>query len=148
MYEDLIIEGITRLDIQNKILEQDNKCYWLGVQFSSNVHHPFYPIVNIMHKEKDVQYDNIVISTRFAAYARNNCEFIHFHHIVVDVLESMLDGGQRPPYVDSIIVDRRNRKNTADNQAEAGPSIAHMMGDVTHLNPKLSKYVNSIKPAH
>jgi len=145
-----IVDGLSKLDIRNKLLEQDNRCYWIGIPFGSDwgIGHPFRPMVDIIDLsivDGKIKYDNFVIGCSFACRARNGLDFMHFHHVIADVLQVLLDANIRPKYVDSILI---NRKKIEENiNTPAGPNIRDVMGEVAHLNPKLAKYMANVAAA-
>ena len=63
-------------DLERKFNEQGGRCFWLGVPINPNwvyrPHFVFAPSVDRLDNEKDYEYDNIVISTRFANVGRRN----------------------------------------------------------------------------
>jgi hypothetical protein len=71
---------------------QDGKCYWFGVSLDLtllyNDHpdwrpkHPLAPSIDKIDPDGDYTKDNIVITTRFANFGRNVCEFDRFKEIV------------------------------------------------------------------
>lgn len=72
--------------------EQEGKCYWFGVTLDLdllyNSHpdwrpkHPLAPSIDKIDPDGDYTKDNIVITTRFANFGRNVCEFDRFREIV------------------------------------------------------------------
>jgi hypothetical protein len=72
--------------------KQDGKCYWFGVDLDLELlykshpdwmpKHPMCPSIDKIDVNGDYTKDNIVITTRFANFGRNVCEFDRFHDIV------------------------------------------------------------------
>lgn len=72
--------------------QQDGKCYWFGVTLDLDLlyknhpdwrpKHPLAPSIDKIDPDGDYTKDNIVITTRFANFGRNVCEFDRFGEIV------------------------------------------------------------------
>lgn len=77
---------------------QGGKCYWFGVDLDLKLlykdhpdwmpKHPLAPSVDKIDPNGDYSKDNIVITTRFANFGRNVCEFNRFGEIVKTLKES------------------------------------------------------------
>jgi hypothetical protein len=71
---------------------QDGKCYWFGVPLDITLlykdhpdwmpKHPMAPSIDKIDVSGDYTKDNIVITTRFANFGRNVCDFDSFKEIV------------------------------------------------------------------
>jgi hypothetical protein len=72
--------------------QQDGKCYWFGVTLDLDLlyknhpdwrpKHPLAPSIDKIDPDGDYTKDNIVITTRFANFGRNVCEYDRFGEIV------------------------------------------------------------------
>ena len=73
-------------DLEKKFIEQDYKCFWLGVPLNPEwifkTHYPMAISVDRLENSKDYTYDNIVICCRFANLARGRCEAGEFAKII------------------------------------------------------------------
>jgi hypothetical protein len=82
---------VTPEDIKEIWYKQDGKCYWFGVDLDLgllyNDHsdwmpkHPLAPSIDKINIDGDYSKDNIVITTRFANFGRNVCDFDRFGEI-------------------------------------------------------------------
>lgn len=80
--------------------DQDGKCYWFGVPLDITLlykdhpdwrpKHPLAPSIDKIDPDGDYSKENIVITTRFANFGRNVCEFERFREIV-KILQNPLD---------------------------------------------------------
>ena len=71
---------------------QEGKCYWFGVPLDITLlyrdhpdwmpKHPMAPSIDKIDVNGDYTKDNIVITTRFANFGRNVCDFDSFKEIV------------------------------------------------------------------
>jgi hypothetical protein len=71
---------------------QGGKCYWFGVELDIDLlykdhpdwrpKHPLAPSVDKIDPDGDYSKENIVITTRFANFGRNVCDFERFGEIV------------------------------------------------------------------
>ena len=71
---------------------QDGKCYWFGVDLDLDLlyknhadwmpKHPLAPSIDKIDVNGDYSKDNIVITSRFANFGRNVCDFDRFKDIV------------------------------------------------------------------
>lgn len=72
--------------------QQDGKCYWFGVDLDMDLlyrdhpdwmpKHPLAPSIDKINPNGDYEKDNIVITSRFANFGRNVCDFDRFAEIV------------------------------------------------------------------
>lgn len=138
---------ISNLNFKNKLLEQDNKCYWLGIPFQESWKegHPFSPTIDIINENRGMEYDNFVICCSFIHRARDGFDFTHFHHVIVDILQVLLDGEHRPRYIDSIMMVRKQQQDRIIPENNQKETIRSVMGEIAHLNPKLAKYANAVQ---
>jgi hypothetical protein len=75
--------------------KQFGKCYWFGVQLDLDLlykshpewmpKHPMCPSIDKIDVNGDYTKENIVITTRFANFGRNVCDFDKFHNIVKEL---------------------------------------------------------------
>jgi hypothetical protein len=82
-------------DIWNK---QNGKCYWFGVDLDLGLlykshpdwmpKHPMCPSIDKIDVNGDYTKENIVITTRFANFGRNVCEFEKFGDIIKTLTDS------------------------------------------------------------
>jgi len=82
---------VTPEDIKEIWERQGGKCYWFGVDLDLDLlyndhsdwmpKHPLAPSVDKIDVNGDYAKDNIVITTRFANFGRNVCDFERFGEI-------------------------------------------------------------------
>lgn len=83
---------VTPEDIKEIWDKQGGKCYWFGVDLDLDLlyndhvdwmpKHPLAPSIDKIKPDGDYSKDNIVITTRFANFGRNVCDFDRFGEIV------------------------------------------------------------------
>jgi hypothetical protein len=83
---------VTPEDIKEIWERQGGKCYWFGVDLDLDLlyndhsdwmpKHPLAPSIDKIIVDGDYSRDNIVITTRFANFGRNVCDFERFSEIV------------------------------------------------------------------
>jgi hypothetical protein len=83
---------VTPEEIEEIWLNQGGKCYWFGVELDLELlykdhpdwmpKHPLAPSIDKIKIDGDYSSDNIVITTRFANFGRNVCDFDRFSDIV------------------------------------------------------------------
>ena len=83
---------VTPEDLKEIWEKQDGRCYWFGVQLDLGLlykdhpdwmpKHPLAPSIDKIDVSGDYTKDNIVITSRFANFGRNVCDFDKFHEIV------------------------------------------------------------------
>jgi hypothetical protein len=83
---------VTPEDIKEIWERQGGKCYWFGVDLDLDLlyndhsdwmpKHPLAPSIDKIIVDGDYSKDNIVITTRFANFGRNVCDFERFSEIV------------------------------------------------------------------
>jgi hypothetical protein len=82
---------VTPEDIKEIWERQGGKCYWFGVDLDLDLlyndhidwmpKHPLAPSIDKIDIHGDYSKDNIVITTRFANFGRNVCDFERFGEI-------------------------------------------------------------------
>jgi hypothetical protein len=89
---------VTPGDLKEIWEKQEGKCYWFGIDLDITLlykdhvdwmpKHPLAPSIDKINVNGDYTKDNIVITTRFANFGRNVCDFDKFHNIVEDVVKA------------------------------------------------------------
>ena len=83
---------VTPAELEEIWNNQSGKCYWFGVDLDITLlykdhqdwmpKHPLAPSIDKIDVNGDYSKDNIVITTRFANFGRNVCDFDRFEDIV------------------------------------------------------------------
>jgi len=83
---------VTPAELQEIWEKQDGRCYWFGVQLDLGLlykdhpdwmpKHPLAPSIDKIDVNGDYTKENIVITSRFANFGRNVCDFDKFYEIV------------------------------------------------------------------
>lgn len=89
---------VTPDELQEIWERQGGKCYWFGVDLDLDLlyrdhedwmpKHPLAPSIDKIDIDGDYSKDNIVITTRFANFGRNVCDFERFAEIAKTLKEA------------------------------------------------------------